>query len=103
MSRATYTDGKNPTDNFTVEPNPSGEGYIIGVKRYCECGSECCSRPQIGVEPHSGGHVFTEEDDAHEWIEATSEAWERDYDDYLEENRYELVQMERYEMWRREY
>jgi hypothetical protein len=53
--------------------------------------------------PHTSGNEWAEQEDAEEFIEATEAKYEEDYDEYLEENRYEIAQMERYEMWRREY
>ena len=53
--------------------------------------------------PHTNGLTFGEAEDVEEWIANLSEFFEQDYDDYLEENRYEIVQMERYEMWKNEY
>lgn len=99
---ATFVDGMNPTDHMTVIQNPDGEGYVIGVRRYCECGSPCCDHREVEVTPHTGGRVFAESDDAYEYIECLRESWDQQYEDYLDENRYEIAQMERYEMWRRE-
>lgn len=95
----TFADSKNPADDFVVQPNPGGDGYIIGVRRRCECGSSCCSRPVIETTPHTRGDVFDDEDDAYEWIDSVKERFEEDYDRYLEENRDAIVQQERYEMF----
>lgn len=104
MSKYTYAgDFKNPVDEFNVEPNPNGEGFVITVNVYCECGSPCCSRPKLGTRPHTSGKVFTDEDEAHEWLESLEQDFEEDYDNYLDENRHSIAQMERYEMWRNEY
>ena len=108
MSKYTYAgDFTNPTEHFVVIQNEA-EGaeectYIIGVKDYCQCGSSCCSKPLLGVHPHTSGKVFADEDDAYEWIESLRERFEEDYDDYLQENSYEIRRMELYEQFKNEY
>lgn len=103
MSRYSYAgDFRNPTEGWQVRENSEGK-YIVVVPRYCECGSVCCSHPILEMTPHTRGDVFEDEDTAHEWIESVEESYERDYDDYLEENHDAIVQMERYEQWKREY
>jgi hypothetical protein len=104
MAQYTYAgDFSNPTEDFVVQgPNEEGQ-YWIGVKAYCECGYQCCSRPQTGVRPHDNGLLFDDFEQAYDWIEGVEEFFEQDYDSYLEENRHAIVQMERYEQWRNEY
>lgn len=92
---ATFADSKNPANDFVVQLG--GEGYIVGVRRYCQCGSKCCSKPEVGITPHSKGMVFEDEDQAYEWIESVKERFEEQYDQYLEENHDAIVQQERYE------
>jgi len=104
MSRYTYAGPfTNPTTNFMVLPNPQGDGYIIGVRQFCECGAACCSRPELEPRPHTEGRVFEEAEDAGDWIESTAEFFERDYEDYLEENSHSIRQMELYEQFKNEY
>lgn len=104
MSMYTYAgDFRNPVDEFSVGPNPDGEGFIILVNEYCDCGHECCSRPKTGTRPHTSGQVFEDEDAANDWLCDFEEKIEDDYDQYLEENRHSIARMEMYELWRREY
>jgi len=104
MSRYSYAGGfQNPTDEYNVEANPNGEGFILTVNVYCECGEPCCSKPKTGTRPHTNGAVFEDEDQAYEYLESLRDRFEEDYDDYLEENRHAIVQAELYEMWRNEY
>jgi hypothetical protein len=77
--------------------------FCIAVPVRCECPHACCSRPVIGHRFHTSAPFFDETEDAEDWIEAQSERLEGQYDNYLEENRHDIVQMERYEMWRAEY
>ena len=110
MAKYTYAgDFINPAEHLVVVQNEADdvkEGdeptYIIGVKDYCQCGSPCCSKPLLGVHPHTAGKVFEDEDDAYEWIESLRERFEEDYDDYLQENSYEIRRMELYEQFRNE-
>lgn len=91
------------TEGWVVEgPNEEGQ-YWIGVQERCACGHECCSKPVIGVRPHTGGQLFDDCDEAYEYIDEMTDRWEQQYDQYLEENHYAIVQTERYEMWQREY
>ena len=107
MSKYTYAgDFINPAEHYVVVQNEADDAepgtYIIGVKDYCQCGSPCCSKPLLGTHPLKGGMVFEDEDDAYEWIEHLREKFEEDYDDYLQENSYEIRQMEMYEMFKNE-
>src|SRR5262245_54691092 len=105
MSRTYEGDFVNPTEHMRVIENPDHErgGYIIGVVEYCSCGKPCCSKPVTDIRPHTNGKVFDEADDADDYLDNLREKAEQDYDDYLEENHDAIVQMERYEMWKREY
>ena len=108
MSRYTYAGPfKNPTEGWTVEQYPEGHEhagkFFVGVPEFCECGAACCSKPQIGVRPHTKANLFEEAEEAHEWIEGTEEFFEQDYEEYLEENSHEIARMEQYEAWKNEY
>lgn len=115
MSRYTYAgEYRNPTESFGVAPNPDGEGFIITIALSADeilrelingtiTNEEAALQRERGWRPHTKGTVFDEHEDADEWIEGTAESFERDYDDYLEENSYALRQMEMYEMHRNEY
>lgn len=109
---------KNPTEGWKVIPNPNDDvgGYVIGVPitdkelvemmRYNSEGAQRLLQERDkndGYRLHTNGKVFQDEDDAHEYVNHLEEFYERDYDDYLEENHVEIARMERYEMWRNEY
>lgn len=53
--------------------------------------------------PHSRGWRFRDHEEAIETLEAMADQADRDYEEYLEENSYEIAQQERYEMFRNEY
>lgn len=115
MSKYTYAgDFVNPTADFGVQPNPVGEGYIVVVTETHQSiladlldgaidEEEARIRRERMWRPHTNGKVFDEAEDAEQWIESVAEAFEEDYDNYLEENHHAIAQMERYEMWRNEY
>lgn len=104
MSRYAYAGPyKNPTEGMKVMFNEGTQRYYIAVPDYCECGNECCSRPLLGYHPHTGDMLFNDEDEAYEWLEGTEEFFERDYEDYLEENHDDIVRMEQYEAYKNEY
>jgi hypothetical protein len=128
MSRYTYAgDFVNPTTGWVVIPNPNPirradddsiiESFIIGIpitdgeivqvlrNEGADAANELLAlRDKTGgYRPHTSETVFMNEDDATEYIESLEDFFEQDYDDYLEENHFELVRMERYEMWRNEY
>jgi len=96
MSRFTYAgEFKNPTSNWSIR---SGDNcWQIWVRS---------DRARDGsAEPdhkHTSAPDFETYEDAEEWINGCSEAIEQDYDDYLDENRYEISRMEQYEQWRNE-
>ena len=108
MSKYTYAGNfVNPTKDFfpkQKEGDTDSEGkWYIAVKTYCECGQECCSKPETGDRPHTNNILFDEYDEASEWIEGVAESFEDDYEQYLDENSHSIVQMELYELWRNEY
>lgn len=94
-----------------------GKDYAyIAVPEYCECGERCCSRPRIGWRAHTTGTRWVvgdgekeyetyadAEEAAGDWIEGVQDRLNDQEEDYIEENRHAIVQMERYEMWRNEY
>lgn len=99
----------NVTEGWQVREVPEDEWvngeplYAVFVPRYCDCGEACCSKPIVDYSRHTSGLLFTEEDQANEWVEGVQERHEENYDAYVEENRHAIVQMERYELWRQEY
>jgi len=119
MSTYTYAGYfKNPTHSLTVVPSPEGNGFILAItltaddilrlllreevtKEEAELMRERGWRPQSSSKTKTA-RVFEEEDEAYEYIESLEESFERDYDEYLEENRHELHRMELYEMWQNE-
>jgi hypothetical protein len=123
MSRYSYAGPfTNPTSGFSVKTvgevaedmqlrDPKSgeiaeadlERYCIAVEVVCDCPHSCCSRPVLGHRFHDSAPFFDESEDASDWIEAQAEFFEQDYDDYLEENRHSIVQMERYEAFMNEY
>ena len=109
-----YGEYRNPAGDFSVAENPDGEGFIITVavsdksilKNLLDGDITTDEAQELysrGWRPHSNGTVFDDEDDAYEWIENVEQRFEEQYDDYLEQNGFEIAQMERYEMWRNEY
>lgn len=97
MSRYSYA-GKfvNPTEGFFVKL--VDDHYEVWVRADRQEDGSC--------EPdhkHTGAPDFDEAEDAAEWIEGTAEFFEQDYDDYLDENSYEIARMEAYEDFRNEY
>lgn len=115
MSRYVYAgEFVNPANTFTVVPNPDGEGYTVAIKvsdsETLRCllngeidAAEASLRQSRGWRPHTSAPVFEEAEDADEWIDGVEQSFDEDYEDYLEENRFEIAQMERYEQWRNEY
>ena len=115
MSRYVYAgEFVNPANCFAVAENPDGEGYIVVVNMTAHeildgvidgnyTVEEAAEMQRRGWRPHTSAGVFAEWDDAREWIEGVEESFDADYEEYLEENRYEIAQMERYEAWRNEY
>lgn len=105
MAKYSYAgEFRNPADGFRCSEVPDANGkWFVEVPIHCECGSECCNRKITGYRPHTNGIRFDEPDEVDEWIDNVAEKFERDYDNYLEENRHAIVQMERYEQWRNEY
>lgn len=109
MSRYSYAgDFVNPADTWRVASKPDAsrpEGVVYFVEVYREEDREIdgVSGKFSFWSPHTSGHEWDEHEQADEWVEATGQAYEGDYDDYLEENRHEIAAMERYEAWRNEY
>lgn len=97
MSRFTYAGSfQNPTTDWMVRPE--GEKFAIYVRTTERA-------PDGSIPPdrrHTSAPLFDDEGEAFEWIESTHDAFEEDYDDYLEENRFEIARMERYEAFRNE-
>lgn len=122
MSKYTYAEPfKNPTEGWMVIPNPTPglgeeETYIIGVpidpQEIISAAAKGDPEAQKlaqdyidfkGYRPHTAGQVFKDAEEADEYLYNLEESFEEDYDQYLDENRHEIVQMERYEQWRNEY
>lgn len=105
MSRYTYAGPfTNPTKGMLCSREPDEEGkWFVEIEERCECGSECCSKPITGYRPHTNNQKFDEPEDVVEWIENLAESFEEDYDEYLQENSYEIRRMELYEQFRNEY
>lgn len=108
MSRYTYAgDFVNPTSSWRIASKPDAAAPE-GVSYFVEChrSEEKEVDGVIGTfsywSPHTSGQEFSSVEDAEEYIEGIDQAFEEDYDDYLDENRYAIAQMERYEMWRNE-
>lgn len=77
----------NPTSDWTVAYDATNEDFYILTPN----------------GPHTSNIRFDDADEAYEYIDEMNDRWERDYDDYLEENRYAIRQSELYEQWRNEY
>jgi hypothetical protein len=117
MSRYTYAgDFTNPVEAMGVAETMDGKFYItvtetVTNRQSIVDGNALTTIESVAttVRPHTmhgeniDQNLFNELEDANEWIADLEETFERDYDDYLEENRYSLHQMELYEMWRNEY
>jgi hypothetical protein len=114
MSRYTYA-GKfvNPTEGFVARENDEGLGFVWITERVpCDCGCPRCTAydeverlhsmhgkdPKNPIKGFEGGA-----EEAAEWIEQTAQGFEEDYDNYREENHYEIARMEQYEDWKNEY
>ena len=107
---------RNPAHLMTVIKNPNGEGFVLGVEIDPKeiIGAVARGEPGAieaaqeyeksgGYRLHTNKTVWKDEDEAHEYLESLEEHFEEAYDSYLEENSYEICQMERYEQWRNEY
>lgn len=92
-----------------IEIDPDKVYIVVPEEVRCLCGCYNCNkvlrtRYRLHTSHASGDWPgFDEEADAIDSIEATEEFFERDYEQYVEENHYEIAQIERYEMWRNEY
>ena len=93
------------TEGWSVRSTDDEEAWIVTVPRRtrCECDCPSCSGWKTETVAHTNGKRFDDESDAWEWIEQMSDAYEEQYDRYLEENSFEIARMERYEAWRNEY
>jgi len=106
MSRYTYAgDFSNPVNNMRVslEPNTDGKWFIECFRQESKTDTAGRVWKTEYWEPHTSGMTFDEPEDGHEYLDNLEETFEQDYDDYLDENRHAIVQMELYEMWRNEY
>jgi hypothetical protein len=107
MSRYTYV-GKfvNPVEGMGYELGDDDKYYIT-----VEDSSPCphCGKPEVTTRRHSmhgekgDRQGFDEAEDAIDWLEGTREAFEDDYDNYLEEHHDDIVAQERWENFRNEY
>lgn len=98
MSRYTYAGSfQNPTTGWIVKPVEDKFGVFVRSDERQADGSIVPDRR------HTSAPLFDEPEDAAEYIDGMAEAFEEDYDDYLEENRHEIAQMERYEAFRNEF
>lgn len=100
--------GQRMTEGWEVRPTEDGDGNVLYYVRVpnrvrCQCNCSSCSGWKMEYRPHTNGIRFEDESDAHDWIEQVAEQYEAQYDQYLEENSYQIAQMERYEAWRQEY
>lgn len=97
MSRYTYAGPwRNPTESWFVQ-EVSGKFEVW--KRYERESDGSCKADA----PFNPPKVFDCGEDAEEYISDIKEFFEEDYDDYLEENHYEIARMEAYEQFRNEY
>lgn len=109
MSKYTYAgDFVNPTDTWRVAQKFDDKGeylhsYIEVLRKESKTDEDGKVWHTEYWEAHTSGHTFEDDEQAAEYIQGIEEAFEEDYDDYLEENRHAIVQMERYELWRNEY
>jgi hypothetical protein len=93
--------------------DPQDELFYIMRPNMVPCDCTCPRCPgafQEGMRKHdmhtrgiNRVHGAAEPDDLIEIMEAIQESYDEDYDRYQEEHHHEIVQMERYEMWRNEY
>lgn len=98
MSRYSYAGNfKNPADNYFVKE--VGDHFEVWVRSDRRANG---SAPADRKARFRGRNRFDEHEDAADYIASIGEFFENDYSDYLEENRYELAQMERYEAFRNE-
>jgi hypothetical protein len=96
-----------------MDVGPDRDYVYIAVPEFCPCTRPCCSKPRIGWTVHTSAPKFyidefdndigEAEAAGYDWIENVQEKLEADADEYYEENRHAIVQMERYEQWRNEY
>jgi hypothetical protein len=102
MSRYNYAGPfTNPAENMGVFYDEEDGLYYPAIKKYCDCGCPNCKSWEWTKKPNTEG--CDDPSDIIDGIEADREFFENDYDQYLEENHYELARMDAYEMWRNEY
>jgi hypothetical protein len=100
MSRYSYAgEFKNPADRYFVKE--VGERFQVWVRHDREADGSC--PPDRPMNARGGTPTFDEADEAQDYIDSIREGFEEDYSDYLEEHRYEINLMERYEAFRNEY
>lgn len=98
MSRYSYAGPyRNPTEGYFVQA--VREHFEIWIRHDRESDGSCAADRKVKIRYNK----FEEYGDAMEAIAEMAEAFEEDYDQYLEENHYDIVQMERYEAFRNEY
>lgn len=93
------------TEDWAVRSTEDQEAWIVVVPQRVQCDCTCpsCKGWRTEMVAHSSGKRFDEESDAWEWIEQMADSYEEMMDQYIEENSYQIAQMERYELWRQEY
>lgn len=104
MSRYTYVgDFQNPADSYFVKF--INDKYQVWVKEQnrCDCGCPNCKAVVESERPSNPLKEFADHEEADQYIESVQELFEEDYEQYCEENHYEIAQQERYDMWRNEY
>lgn len=101
MSRYSYdvNNYRNPTEGFYVKEIDGL--YFVFIREDRAADGSCPPDRKHNAKWNAKG--FEEAGDAQETIDSMHESFEEDFDSYLEENRYEIAQMERYEAFRNEY
>lgn len=103
MSRYTYAGPfRNPTDGWVIRPTGEEDAdglEIVGVYSKSERNADGSCTADTLIKTFAGDDAG---DDASEYVEGRREFYEEDHSDYLEENRFEINRMERYESWRNE-
>jgi hypothetical protein len=105
MSAYTYAGPyKNPTAGMFVKE--VGDLFYIFIRSdRAPDGSAGPDRPHTrhGRDQTVLENGFEEAEDAEEWIAQTSEFFDRDHEQYCEENHADIARMEAYEAFRNEY
>lgn len=100
MSRYSYAgEFRNPASNYFVKEVRGRFQVWVRSDRAAD-GSAPSDRPMRA----RGGKTptFDEADEAQDYIDGVSEFFEADFEQYLDENRFEIAQMERFEAFRNE-